>query len=347
MIIIGGGDTAADCLGTCHRQQARSVIQLDYNPRPPEGENPETPWPLWPKILRITPAHEEGGKRDWQIKTKAFVGDDRGRVKELHAVRVHQYFDEAGERQFEEIHGSELIFPCELVLLAIGFSGPEPGLVEALGLSPDRAGRDPLQPPVHDQPAGHLRGGRLPQGPVAGRLGDRRGPRGGPAHRPVPDRQAQRAACPGPLASGGRVRAAGRSRILRSEGDRDVPQSVASDPVRQSQTQVMSDLDVEHPLFRDYALNPKAWDELFAGPGRPHDYCRLLVDRLGGSTPASSSTGGRSADLAFINQGITFSVYSDRRGVEKIFPFDLIPRPVSGQRVGPARGGPASSASRP
>jgi NADPH-dependent glutamate synthase beta subunit-like oxidoreductase len=89
---------------------------------------------LCPKVLRITPAHEEGGRRDWQIKTKAFVGDDRGRVKELHAVRVHQYFDEAGERQFEEVHGSELAFPCELVLLAIGFSGPEPGLVEALGL---------------------------------------------------------------------------------------------------------------------------------------------------------------------------------------------------------------------
>ena len=135
VIVIGGGDTAADCLGTCHRQQARSVMQLDYNPRPPEGENSDTPWPLWPKVLRITPAHEEGGKRDWQIKTKTFVGDDRGHVKELHAVRVYQYFDEAGERQFEEVHGSELIFPCELVLLAIGFSGPENGLPQALGLA--------------------------------------------------------------------------------------------------------------------------------------------------------------------------------------------------------------------
>jgi glutamate synthase (NADPH/NADH) small chain len=134
-IIIGGGDTAADCLGTCHRQQARSVLQLDYNPRPPENDNPETPWPLWPKILRISPAHEEGGRRDWQIKTKHFVGDERGHVKALHAVRVQQYFDEAGERQFEEIHGTELVFPCELVLLAIGFSGPEPALPRALGLT--------------------------------------------------------------------------------------------------------------------------------------------------------------------------------------------------------------------
>jgi glutamate synthase (NADPH/NADH) small chain len=133
-IIIGGGDTAADCLGTCHRQQARSILQLDYNPCPPENENPETPWPLWPKILRISPAHEEGGKRDWQIKTKQFVGDDRGQVKELHAVRVQQYFDDAGERQFEEIHGTELVFPCELVLLSIGFSGPEPALTQALNL---------------------------------------------------------------------------------------------------------------------------------------------------------------------------------------------------------------------
>jgi len=135
VIVIGGGDTASDCLGTCHRHQARSITQLDYNPRPPEGENPETPWPLWPKILRLTPAHEEGGKRDWQIKTKAFIGDDRGHVKELHAVRVQQYFDEAGERQFEELHGSELIFPCELVLLAIGFSGPEGALPQSLGLA--------------------------------------------------------------------------------------------------------------------------------------------------------------------------------------------------------------------
>ncbi|MBV8076363.1 MAG: glutamate synthase subunit beta [Planctomycetaceae bacterium] len=140
VIIIGGGDTAADCLGTCHRQAARSVLQLDYNPRPPENENPETPWPLWPKILRITPAHEEGGKRDWQIKTNQFVGDEHGQVKELHAVRVQQYFDEAGERQFEEIHGTELVFPCELVLLAIGFAGPEPTLPEALGLAMTEAG---------------------------------------------------------------------------------------------------------------------------------------------------------------------------------------------------------------
>ncbi|AMV25361.1 Glutamate synthase [NADPH] small chain [Gemmata sp. SH-PL17] len=135
VIIIGGGDTASDCLGTCHRQGAKSVLQLDYNPCPPEDMNPETPWPLWPKILRITPAHEEGGKRDWQIKTQHFAGDDQGRVTELHAVRIHHYYDKEGERQFEELHGSELVFPCDLVLLAIGFAGPEQSLPERLGLA--------------------------------------------------------------------------------------------------------------------------------------------------------------------------------------------------------------------
>ncbi len=134
VVIIGGGDTAADCLGTCHRQQAKSVLQLDYNPRPPENSNPDTPWPLWPKILRFSPAHEEGGKRDWQIKTRAFIGDEQGQVKELHAVRVKHYFDEAGERQFEEMTGSELHLPCELVLLAIGFAGPESTVLTAFGL---------------------------------------------------------------------------------------------------------------------------------------------------------------------------------------------------------------------
>jgi glutamate synthase (NADPH/NADH) small chain len=141
VIIIGGGDTAADCLGTCHRQGARSVLQLDYNPRPPENYNPQTPWPLWPKILRLSPAHEEGGKRDWQIQTKRFAGDEHGHVKELHAVRVQQSFDETGERQFEEMQGTELVFPCELVLLAIGFSGPEETLGGAFNLALDEQGR--------------------------------------------------------------------------------------------------------------------------------------------------------------------------------------------------------------
>jgi len=140
VLIIGGGDTAADSLGTCHRQGAKSILQIDYNPRPPENYNPETPWPMWPKVLKLSPAHEEGGRRDWQIKSSRFVGDAQGNVKELHAIRVNQYYDETGERQFEEIRGTDVVFPCDLVLLAIGFSGPEEGLPKTMGLELDKRG---------------------------------------------------------------------------------------------------------------------------------------------------------------------------------------------------------------
>jgi glutamate synthase (NADPH/NADH) small chain len=140
VIIIGGGDTAADCLGTCHRQGAKSIMQIDYNPRPPENYNSETPWPLWPKILRLSPAHEEGGRRDWQIKSSKFVGDSKGHVKELHAVRVNQFYDETGERQFEEIRGTDLVFPCDLALIAIGFTGADKGLPAMFDVEIDSRG---------------------------------------------------------------------------------------------------------------------------------------------------------------------------------------------------------------
>ena len=99
----------------------------------------------------------------------------------------------------------------------------------------------------------------------------------------------------------------------------------------QNQTQNLSPPQTDPLLFENYTLNPKAWDELFAGPGRGHDYCQVLLDRLGGLDVREFHQRRTSADLAFINQGITFSVYSDRRGIEKIFPFDLIPRPVCGK----------------
>lgn len=98
----------------------------------------------------------------------------------------------------------------------------------------------------------------------------------------------------------------------------------------QTQTQTAANRETEHRLFEDYALNPKAWDELFAAPGQGHEFCQLLLDRLGQLSVQEFQKRRTSADLAFINNGITFSVYSDRRGTEKIFPFDLIPRPVSG-----------------
>ena len=142
--MIGGGDTAADCVGTCHRQQARSVLQLDYNPRPPRSDNPETPWPLWPKILRFSPAHEEGGK-DWQIKTNAFVGDDRGHVKEFTRSGCSSTLTRGANASSRRIHGTELVFPCELVLLAIGFSGPDPVLPKAFKLTALREWSAPLR----------------------------------------------------------------------------------------------------------------------------------------------------------------------------------------------------------
>src|SRR3954471_6131959 len=97
----------------------------------------------------------------------------------------------------------------------------------------------------------------------------------------------------------------------------------------QRQTQMMGGKPVEAPLFANYCRHPSAWDELFAEPGRPHDHCRLLLERLGQLAAGEFQQRRTSADLVFVNQGITFSVYSDRRGVEKIFPFDLIPRPVA------------------
>ena len=99
----------------------------------------------------------------------------------------------------------------------------------------------------------------------------------------------------------------------------------------EGQTQVIPGPETDPLLFEDYTLNPKAWDELLAAPGQSHDYCKVLFDRLGGLSVREFLQRRTSADLVFINQGITFSVYSDRRGVEKIFPFDLIPRPVAAE----------------
>ena len=88
VVIIGGGDTGADCLGTCHRHQAKSIHQFEIMPMPPLERSPSTPWPLWPLQLRTESAHEEGGKRDWALNTAKFTGDENGNVKELHAMRV-------------------------------------------------------------------------------------------------------------------------------------------------------------------------------------------------------------------------------------------------------------------
>jgi glutamate synthase (NADPH/NADH) small chain len=129
VVIIGGGDTGADCLGTAHRQGARSVRQLEILPEPPSSRPPDNPWPTWPLVLRTTSAHEEGGERRFAVETTELLGGEDTRVR---AVRL---------RQLEEAAGGELELPADLVLLALGFLGPErSGLVAELGLELTPAG---------------------------------------------------------------------------------------------------------------------------------------------------------------------------------------------------------------
>jgi glutamate synthase (NADPH/NADH) small chain len=134
VIIIGGGDTGADCLGTVHRQGARSVHQLELLPRPPEQRASANPWPEWPNIFRISPAHEEGGERVYSVSTQRFSGDDGGHVRHLHAVKVARVQD-GGRTEIRPIAGSEFAMHADLVLLAMGFVGAErTGLIESLGV---------------------------------------------------------------------------------------------------------------------------------------------------------------------------------------------------------------------
>ena len=134
VVILGGGDTGADCLGTVHRQGARSVHQLEILPRPPAQRADDNPWPQYPNVYRVSSAHEEGGERVYAVSTKRFLDDGQGRVRGLEAVRV-EMGREAGRPVFREIPGSEFTLPCELALLAMGFLGPErPGMLETLGV---------------------------------------------------------------------------------------------------------------------------------------------------------------------------------------------------------------------
>jgi glutamate synthase (NADPH/NADH) small chain len=135
VVIIGGGDTGADCLGTCHRHQAKSIHQFEILPMPPQERHPSTPWPLWPLQLRTESAHEEGGKRDWALNTAKFTGDENGNVKELHAIRV------GPPPKFEAMPGTEFVMETDLVLLALGFTGPvKQGMIEQLGVNLDPRG---------------------------------------------------------------------------------------------------------------------------------------------------------------------------------------------------------------
>jgi glutamate synthase (NADPH/NADH) small chain len=134
VVIIGGGDTGADCLGTTHRQGALSVHQFELLARPPDARHADNPWPQWPNIFRTSAAHEEGGERVYSVSTERFVGDESGRVRALQAAHV-EMVRENGRTQFKRVPGTEFELDVDLVLLAMGFVGPERGsLLSQLGV---------------------------------------------------------------------------------------------------------------------------------------------------------------------------------------------------------------------
>lgn len=142
VLVIGGGDTGSDCVGTSNRHKAKTVTQIELLAKPPSSRAESTPWPLWPMQLRTSSSHEEGCERQWAIMTKEFVGDANGKLKAVKLVDVKWEIPEAGGRaQLTEIEGSEREIPCELVLLAIGYVHPQyEGMLQQLGIEVDERG---------------------------------------------------------------------------------------------------------------------------------------------------------------------------------------------------------------
>jgi glutamate synthase (NADPH/NADH) small chain len=139
VVIIGGGDTGADCLGTAHRQGAKSVVQFELLPKPPKDRAIDNPWPNWPNIFRTSSAHEEGGEREYSVLTKSFTGVN-GKVKQLHAVHV-EFVEDGGRKVMKEVAGSSFTLDADLVLLAMGFVGPErKGMLDQLGVAINERG---------------------------------------------------------------------------------------------------------------------------------------------------------------------------------------------------------------
>lgn len=141
VVIIGGGDTGADCVGTALRQGAKSVTSLELLPQPPATRSSDNPWPEWPVIYRTSSSHEEGGERLYSVLTQRLVGDEQGHVRSLEAVRVEWQKGENGRRQLIEVPDSAFSLPCDLVLLAMGFVGPvKGGMLEQFGVALDARG---------------------------------------------------------------------------------------------------------------------------------------------------------------------------------------------------------------
>ena len=141
VIVIGGGDTGSDCVGTSNRHGAASVTQLEIMAKPPKDKNPITPWPNWPMVLRTSTSHEEGCERQWAILTKSFVGNSDGKVTGLTVVDIEWKQETGKGPQFVEVPGSERTLPCDLALLALGFLHPQhQGLLDQLGVEYDERG---------------------------------------------------------------------------------------------------------------------------------------------------------------------------------------------------------------
>jgi len=141
VLVIGGGDTGSDCVGTSNRQKAKSVTQIELLAKPPLSRSDNNPWPLWPMVLMTSSSHEEGVERQWAILTKEFLGDNMGRLTGLRIVEIKWGLNAEGKMGFEEIPGTEKVIPCELALLAIGFVGAEKGgMVNELKLEIDARG---------------------------------------------------------------------------------------------------------------------------------------------------------------------------------------------------------------
>ena len=141
VIVIGGGDTGSDCVGTSNRHGAASILQIELMSKPPASRDEDNPWPEWPMILRTSSSHQEGCDREWAVLTKAFLGDKGGKLRALQTVEIEWKKGEDGRHRFHEIPGSEREIPCELALLAVGFlHGQHKGMIAQMGVELDGRG---------------------------------------------------------------------------------------------------------------------------------------------------------------------------------------------------------------
>jgi len=141
VVVIGGGDTGSDCVGTSNRHKAMSVTQFELMPKPPHSRTAHMPWPTYPMVLKTSSSHEEGADRHWAIATKEFIGDEKGHLKALKTVKLEWKTNEDGRANFTEVPGSEQELPCELAFLAMGFLHPQhKGLLKELEIELDERG---------------------------------------------------------------------------------------------------------------------------------------------------------------------------------------------------------------